>query len=79
MKGIRQLGKEYFLRELLGVLLFPFFFFVVAVLFVFLGLVEKEYKTVWSGVAIISLFAGIVNLSVTYLLVKGFKKRFRKM
>jgi len=67
--------KTYLLREGLGVILYPFTFFIVAFCFVLAGLISKEEANIFNTIALISLIAGIANLAISYRITKRIRGR----
>jgi hypothetical protein len=67
--------KEYIMRELLGVILYPFSFFLISICFVIAGLISKENVNIFNTIALITLIAGVINLIITYHITKTIRTR----
>lgn len=63
--------KQYLAREMLGVILFPVFFFIVSVLFGIIGIIDREEAHIYWTIAGVNIIAGLLTLLYTYNLVIG--------
>lgn len=67
--------KQYLTREMLGVMLYPVFFFIVSVLFGIVGIINREEAHIYWTIAGINIVAGLMTLLYTYSLVMKIKRR----
>lgn len=66
--------SKYVRRELLGIILYPLFLYVTALIFIFLGWVGPEGEIVLNMVVVMSTVAAVFSFLITYWVVHHFLK-----
>ena len=72
---VKMTPRRYALREILGILVYPLIFFLLATLFYFLGLVSSEARQIFSWMVLLSIISGLVTYALTHSVVFGRRRR----